>query len=161
MAKDDLTFKLNEIDVFNYRVCAYIHNNSKTFLHLSHDAEHWNLIGGRVKIHEDSETALIRELNEELHYDFLPEQLKIRCINENFFYHLGRHATEILIIYDLELPDEHSLTKIDSFTEDGTIYKWFETTDVTREKLFCLPVTIYDLVKEKSWTFRRNLLRED
>ena len=33
---------------------AYIHNKTKTFLHLSHDAEHWNLIGGRVKIHEDS-----------------------------------------------------------------------------------------------------------
>lgn len=161
MAKDDLTFKLNEVDVFNYRVCAYIHNKTKTFLHLSHDAEHWNLIGGRVKIHEDSLTALIRELDEELHYIFLKEQFNIRSLNENFFYHMGRHATEILIIYDLELPDEHPLAKIKSFVEDETIFKWFKTSDVTREKLFCLPVQIYDLVKEDLWAFRKNVVRED
>ena len=159
--KDDLTFLLNDVDVFNYRVAAFIHCGNKTLLHLSHSISHWNLIGGRVKIHEDSLTALIRELSEELHVDFAPEQFKIHSINENFFRHIGKHATEMLIIYDLLLPEDHPLTKMEEFEEDGTIFKWFKKEDVTKEKLFCLPVQIYELVKENDFQFKRVVLRED
>lgn len=161
MAHDDLTFYLNDIDTFNYRVAGYIHSGTKVLLHMSHNSSHWNLVGGRVKIHEDSCSALIRELQEELHHTFFSGQLKIRSVNENFFYHLGRHSTEILVIYDLEIPAGHELTKFKSFEEDKTTYKWYEKSEVVPEKIFCLPVQIYKLVKEDNWTFCHNVVRED
>lgn len=159
--KDDLNFNLNSTDVFNYRVCALIHHKNKFLLHKPVSTNFWNMIGGRVKFAEDSQSALVRELKEELHIDVAKEDLKIRTLNENFFWYLGHHSTEILIVYDYEMPENCSLTKIESFEEDGVSFAWFNKENITREKLKCIPVQIYDLVLEDNWVFKRVVLRED
>ena len=58
------------VDVGNYklnvRVAGIIIHNNKLLVHKDINSDHYALIGGRVKIGEDSETAVKRELQEEL-----------------------------------------------------------------------------------------------
>ena len=64
----DLTFK-TEDGVFNYRVCAIIKHNNKLLAMKNNNTPYYYLPGGRVNMHEDTDTAIKRELKEELGID--------------------------------------------------------------------------------------------
>ena len=61
----DLTFKTDN-GVFNYRVCAIILHNNALLATRNKDTPYYYLPGGRVKLHEDAESAILREVFEEL-----------------------------------------------------------------------------------------------
>ncbi len=61
----DISFGTNE-GRFNYRVCAVIIHDNKLLVMRDNDVSHYYLPGGRVRLHETAEKALLRELSEEL-----------------------------------------------------------------------------------------------
>ena len=61
----DVSFKV-ENEKFNYRVCAIILNDGKILAMRDERSPYFYLPGGRVKLGETAENAVIRELKEEL-----------------------------------------------------------------------------------------------
>lgn len=61
----DITFPTND-GTFNFRTAAVMLHDGKVLLMHSSDAPYWYLPGGRVHIGETAQTALIREMEEEL-----------------------------------------------------------------------------------------------
>ena len=64
----DLTFQ-TENGIFNYRVCAVIQHGNKLLVMKNDLSPYYYLPGGRVNMHEDADTAIRRELKEELGID--------------------------------------------------------------------------------------------
>jgi 8-oxo-dGTP pyrophosphatase MutT (NUDIX family) len=64
----DVTFKTDE-GRFNYRVCAVIINNNKILVMHDERSPYYYLPGGRVKLNETAEAAVLREVKEELGVD--------------------------------------------------------------------------------------------
>lgn len=61
----DLTFK-SETGIFNYRVCAIILHDGNILATKDQNSPYFYLPGGRVKLHEPAEKAIVREVREEL-----------------------------------------------------------------------------------------------
>lgn len=149
--KDDISFRFDSERNFNFRVGAFIHCENKILLHRPSSTKFWNLVGGRVKFQESTLQAIKRELKEELGHEF--DAFVLRRVHENFFVWQGHKATELLFVYDLEINSNHPLFKKEQFELDDTEFAWFETDQVTQEKLFCLPKQIYEMALEKDWKF--------
>ncbi len=78
----DLTFKTPE-GRFNYRVCAVITNGGRLLAMHDERSPYYYLPGGRVALHETAESALLRELREELDID--AQILRPLWLNQSFF----------------------------------------------------------------------------
>ena len=61
----DLTIDVEDYKLNIRAVVVIIHNN-KILVHKNINSDHYALLGGRVKIGEDSETTVKREIKEEL-----------------------------------------------------------------------------------------------
>ena len=64
----DMTIKVKD-GYFNYRVAAVITYNSRLLVMHNKDCDTYYLPGGRVRLHENSESAIKREIKEELLID--------------------------------------------------------------------------------------------
>ena len=78
----DISFK-NGNEKFNYRVCAIIVNDEKILAMKDDNSPYYYLPGGRVKIGETAEDAVIRECKEELCTE--PEIIRPLWLNQAFF----------------------------------------------------------------------------
>ncbi|WP_144611778.1 NUDIX hydrolase [Bacillus cereus] len=96
----DLTFKVEET-CFNYRVGAICKHDNKILILQGDGEDFWYVPGGRVKMLENSEDALKRELAEEL---AVPIEVKRLIWSvENFFTLSKRKFHEISFYYEVEL----------------------------------------------------------
>ena len=78
----DITF-CTEQGRFNYRVCAIIINDDKLLAMHDERSPYYYLPGGRVKLHETAEEAIIRELQEELRIN--AKIIRPLWLNQSFF----------------------------------------------------------------------------
>ena len=78
----DISFK-NGNEKFNYRVCAIIINEGKILAMKDGNSPYYYLPGGRVKIGETAEYAVLRECKEELFAE--PEIVRPLWLNQAFF----------------------------------------------------------------------------
>ena len=78
----DISFK-NGNEKFNYRVCAIIINEGKILAMKDGNSPYYYLPGGRVKIGETAEYAVLRECKEELNAE--PEIIRPLWLNQAFF----------------------------------------------------------------------------
>lgn len=83
MKEQDLTFKTSE-GMFNYRVGAIIIRDKKILMVKNDDAPYYYSVGGRVKLNETSEEAVVRETFEETGIKFEIDRLAF--IHEHFFH---------------------------------------------------------------------------
>ncbi|WP_144466015.1 NUDIX hydrolase [Bacillus sp. FDAARGOS_235] len=98
----DLTFKVEET-CFNYRVGAICKHDNKILILQGDGEDFWYVPGGRVKMLENSEDALKRELAEEL---AVPIEVKRLIWSvENFFTLSERKFHEISFYYEVELKE--------------------------------------------------------
>lgn len=141
----DINFS-EENNRFNFRVAAYITYKDQMLIQKDDVVDFFNLPGGRVKINENTNSAIRRELKEELELkDISP---KLMYVAENSFTWQGKHVQELLFVYHLELTEEEYKLlpngKKIANTDSEKIY-WVSKTEVKKKK--CLPTLIYDLPK--------------
>ncbi len=142
----DLTFK-TEAGIFNYRVCAVILHDGKLLATKGQDTPYYFLPGGRVKLHEPAEKAILREIREELGIE--PGSLRPLWLNQGFFTEdvTGKRFHELCLYYLVDISETDLLSKGNSFTvtESGRAYyyEWIPLSRLKSEYLYPL------FIKEK------------
>ena len=134
---------------FNYRVAAMIVHEAHILVMQDEGIPHDYLPGGRVHLHEPAETALSRELREELDIDIPPHQLTF--IAESFFTIDSTRYHEMCLYFLMEAPPE-LLQRSDAFTrvEGNEIhhFRWVKFEELRhlsfypiflKERIFNLP----------------------
>lgn len=134
---------------FNYRVAAMIVHEGHILVMQDEGIPHDYLPGGRVHLHEPAETALSRELREELDIDLPPHQLTF--IAESFFTIDSTRYHEMCLYFLMEAPPE-LLIRGDRFTrvEGSEIhhFRWVKFEELRhlsfypiflKERIFTLP----------------------
>lgn len=134
---------------FNYRVAAMIVHEAHILVMQDEGIPHDYLPGGRVHLHEPAETALSRELREELDIDLPPHQLTF--IAESFFTIDSTRYHEVCLYFLMEAPPE-LLQRGDAFTrvEGNEIhhFRWVKFEELRhlsfypiflKERIFTLP----------------------
>ena len=98
----DISF-ISGNDKFNYRVCAMIISGNKILAMHDERSPYYFLPGGRVKIGETAEDAVIREVQEEL--GIVPKITRALWLNQAFFKedvdNLNYHELCIYFLMDI------------------------------------------------------------
>lgn len=143
----DLTLDVDDYKL-NIRAAGVIIHNNKFLVHNSSHSEHCALIGGRVRIGEDSATTCKREVKEEIGKDV--EEIGYIGTVENFFEMKGKKYHEILFIHQLEFTNEddkkidYSLKNIEG--EDHLSYDWVDLDKADAYNV--LPKSAVKIIKE-------------
>ena len=146
----DLTIDVEDYKL-NVRATVIIEHNGKILAHKNVRSNHYALIGGRVKIGEDSETTVKREMMEELGKKI--EVTGYVATIENFFEMNGTKYHEILFVHKAEFVDEedkkieYSLKNIEG--EDWLQYEWLDISKIDEYPL--LPSSIKSVLKENKF----------
>ncbi len=130
----DISYKI-EKQKFNYRVCAMIISDDKILAMRDERSPYFYLPGGRVKMGETAEHAVIREVQEEL--GITPKIIRPLWLNQAFFTEevddLNYH--ELCVYFLMDITDTDLLTKGDKFTSsEGHQTHTFEWLDFSRLK---------------------------
>ena len=150
----DLTFK-TDAGIFNYRVCAIILHEEKLLATKDHNSPYFYLPGGRVKLHEAAEDAIVREVREELNVE--PQIIRPLWLNQGFFTEdvTGARFHELCLYYLVDISETDLLTRGDMFTmlESGRphYYEWIPLSRLKNEYLYPL------FIKEKIFTLPEHL----
>lgn len=150
----DLTLDLEDYKL-NIRVAGVIIHKNKFLVHNNTNDTHCALIGGRVKIGEDSATACKREVKEEIGKDV--EITGYIGTIENFFELKGKKYHEILFIYQLEFTDEedkkidYSLKNIEG--KDYMSYDWVGFDEVDEYNV--LPKCAVEIIKNGKYPIHK------
>ena len=110
----DISFRI-ENEKFNYRVCAVILNEGKILAMHDERAPYFYLPGGRVKLGETAEEAVLREVREELR---ITAQIdRPLWLNQGFFKEDvdGLQYHEICIYFLMDISDTDLLSKGEKF----------------------------------------------
>lgn len=150
----DITVDLQDY-ILNVRVAGIIIHNNKVLVHKNINYDHYALIGGRVKIGEDSATTVKREVKEELGKDV--EIIKDASIVENFFNMKGHKYHEILFIYKIDFKNEedkkieYNLSNIEG--KDYIIYEWLDLDKIDTYNI--VPKVTKEIIKGKKTPFHK------
>lgn len=92
---------------FQVRAAAVVVHEGHVLLHRMAGDQFWALPGGRVEAGEDAQSAVLREMQEEL-------QVTARCdgllyLVENFFEHAGQPNHELGMYFRVHLPPQSPL----------------------------------------------------
>lgn len=127
-------------DKFNYRVCAMIISGNKILAMHDERSPYYFLPGGRVKIGETAEDAVIREVQEEL--GIVPKITRALWLNQAFFKedvdNLNYH--ELCIYFLMDISDTALLLRGEKFTtnEGGRThtFEWLEFDRLKNEYFY-------------------------
>ena len=122
----DISFKSGN-EKFNYRVCAIILNDGKILAMHDERSPYFYLPGGRVKMGETAEDAVIREIEEEL--KITAKIVRPLWLNQGFFKEDvdGLHYHEICIYFLMDISHTDLLCRGDRFfMREGSHQHTFE-----------------------------------
>ncbi len=110
-----MIFYENDNNIFNFRVAAIIYSKSKEkiLMHKSKDGKFWILPGGRVEFYEQAETAIRREIFEEIGLQV--QECRLLWVVENFFIKDRKKFHEISLYYFIDLMQVRNLEEKDEF----------------------------------------------
>ena len=138
-------------DKFNYRVCAVIISDGKLLAMHDERSPYYYLPGGRVKLGETAEQAVLREVWEEL--EITPAIVRPLWLNQAFFTedvdHLHYH--ELCVYFLLDISQTDLLSRGDRFTlheHDHThVFEWLLFEHLAHEYFYpiFLKTAIFDL----------------
>lgn len=137
---------------FKFRVGGIIKRGDKYLVVRINKNSFYCLIGGHVQVNEDTETAVVREIKEELCVDVKVKALA--CIFENFFIvKSGRHYHELCFAYDVELPNDIEIKdyvrdEIDNGEKVQLEFKWL-TLDEMRNNF--KPRALLDVIEKNEF----------
>lgn len=153
----DITFNTDE-GIFNYRVCAVIINNKRILAMHDERSPYYYLPGGRVKLHETAEEAVVRELKEELKIEATID--RALWLNQNYFvedvnkekYH------EICLYFLMDISRTKLSTEADTFeVREGNktlVFEWLHFEELESRYIYPLFIKkgIYSLPKHLTLT---------
>lgn len=150
----DISIMIDDDVKFNYRVGAIFEYNGKVIVEKSEEAGHSVLPGGRVKALEDTKTALIREMQEEMHWDISEKAMKLQHIVENFFDAKGIKCQELYFIYKIMLDDSDEIVhrekeEFTNYDSESSYYEWVKKDEIDKE--YILPVALKRIINEKNF----------
>lgn len=149
----DISFQ-SENEKFNYRVCAVILNDGKILAMQDERSPYFYLPGGRVKMGETAEDAVIRETKEEL--NIIARIIRPLWLNQGFFKEDvdGLQCHEICIYFLMDISDTDLLSRDDAFFRQEGVHRhtfqWLKYEQLQHEyfypvflkkKIFDLPQT--------------------
>ncbi len=126
----DCTYK-NNIGTFNYRVGAIIINEGKILMVKSYNNNYYYSVGGRVKLFETMDEAVIREVFEEIGINVGVDRLFL--IHENYFKLDDKDKYHELCIYYLMKPIDN-IENINKFLIEKDIKENLEWLDLENIK---------------------------
>ena len=130
----DISFK-NGNEKFNYRVCAMMISDGKILAMKDERSPYYYLPGGRVKIGETAENAVIREVQEEL--GIISKISRPLWLNQAFFTEEidNLHYHELCIYFLMDITDTDLLSRGEQFTiKEGCHTHTFEWLEFDRLK---------------------------
>lgn len=137
----DISFKAGN-EKFNYRVCAIILNDGKILAMQDERSPYFYLPGGRVKLGETAEAAVIREMQEEL--NITARIIRPLWLNQGFFKEdvNGLQYHEICIYFLMDISDTDLLCKRDTFRlQEGKhqhTFEWLKWEQLRHEYFYPL-----------------------
>lgn len=145
----DISLMIEDIK-FNYRVAVVIKSNDRVLVEGNNKVDFFVIPGGRVKIYEDTKTALKRELKEEMDYDIDIKDIKFVKLIENFFTYNNVKTHELYVLYELNSFNENLIDYIDHDSESG-YYKWVDVKDINNTNILpsILKETILNLTNNE------------
>ncbi|HEX2945570.1 MAG TPA: NUDIX hydrolase [Clostridia bacterium] len=146
MEGQDLVFKTSQ-GRFNYRVGAIIIKDNKLLMVKNDSAPYYYSVGGRVKLNETSEEAVVRETYEETGIKLEIDRLVF--LHEHFFHEevTREHYHEIALFYLMKVNQNMDFV-CKSFGEQGA-----------KEHLHWLPVEGLDSINIYPEFFKTKLSR--
>lgn len=149
----DISFATNN-QKFNYRVCAVILDNNRILAMQDERSPYYYLPGGRVKMGETAEQAIIRELDEEL--SVKAEIIRPLWLNQAFFNedveHIDYH--ELCIYFLIDISNTHILKLGDKFrineNKHTLMFEWLDFKRLEDEYFYPLFIKkeIFNLPQE-------------
>ena len=137
--------------ILNARAAVVIVHNDKILVHKNINADHYALIGGRVKLGEDSITTIKREIREEIGKEI--EIIDYISTVENFFVMKGKKYHEIEFVYLAEFKEEKDKLIQDTIKniegKDYLQYEWIERSQIDQIPL--MPAKIQAVLKEEKY----------
>lgn len=150
----DITITIDDYKL-NVRATGIMIHNGKILAHKNINSDYYALIGGRVKIGENSAETIKREIKEELGKDI--EITGYIATIENFFEMKGSKYHEIMFVHKIEFvnEDDKNIEYIMKNTEGKEYlqYEWLELSKIDKYKL--LPETIKDILKENKFPIHK------
>lgn len=144
----DITIDIKDYKL-NIRSAGIIIHNNKVLVHKDINSDYYALLGGRVKIGEDSEKTLKREVLEEIGKEI--EITGYISTVENFFEANGSKYHEILFIHEAEFINEKDKLIQDTIKniegEDYLQYEWLDLNEIDKYPL--RPQVMKEIFKEK------------
>lgn len=146
----DITVDIGDYKL-NVRAAGIMIHNDKILLHKNVKSDYYALIGGRVKIGENSEVTLKREINEEMGKNI--EITGYVSTIENFFEEKGLKYHEIMFVHKIEFSDEedkkieYTIKNIEG--ENELQYEWIELDKI--DEYLVVPRKIKDVLKENKY----------
>ena len=145
----DLTFKTEE-GIFNCRVCAVFLQDRKMLVIGGQYPPYYYLPGGRVQLHETMETAVLREVREELGIE--AKILRPLWLNQGFFLEdvTGERFHELCLYFLMDASETDLLGRGETFEqregEKRHVFHWLPVDSLKEEYLY--PVFIREKILE-------------
>lgn len=135
----DITFQ-TEKGHFNYRVCGIILHENKILAMHDGRSPYYYLPGGRVKINETAEEAILRELKEEI--DIEAKIIRPLWINQGFFIEDVNHEKyhELCVYFLIDITQTNLLLKGNRFVVDENnhcnTFEWLDFNQLKDEYFY-------------------------
>lgn len=106
-------------------------------------------LGGGIEYGENSRTAVVREIQEELGVEV--ENLKLIGVLENIFIYKGQQGHEIVFVFDADFVDKslYELDEIDGYEQEVNIRfkaKWYSLDTISGNKARLVPEGLAELL---------------
>lgn len=158
MTSKDISLMIGEVK-FNFRVGVVIEYNGKVLIERNPRIDYGVIPGGRVKTLEDVKSALVRELREEMHVNFLKRELILQNFIENFYMFNGTKTHEIYVVYRVRLRKNSPLLKREkliNYDSKANYYEFVNIKDIDKYKI--KPYVLKKYIKSSK--FKTTIVRD-
>jgi ADP-ribose pyrophosphatase YjhB (NUDIX family) len=139
-----------EHQVFNYRVAGVMIKEGSVLMHRAKTETNWSLPGGRVKLGEDAQTSLHREMKEELDLNVTVDGFLWTV--ENFFTYAEKEIHEVGLYFKITAKNPLLLHDGEEFTvleADRLVFKWVPLEKLDEYVLY--PEAVKEKLKKGSF----------
>lgn len=133
---------------FTARVSAIIYNvnMTKVLLFKSNEKSRFYMLpGGRVKLYEDSKTAISREVTEELGYDL---KFKLCSVQENFIKNNYKNIMQYCFCYKAIYDQKGCNEKFKCLDNEKQYFYWVDINSIDEYKI--VPKSSYNLIRNNA-----------